>query len=418
MAPSILLAPVAAALLLLAALAGPAAAQDSAETGLYPNHFARWNPKIDDDAVDKKLNRYWKSLFEGGKDERIFYPGERNENGPTAYIVDIGNEDVRTEGMSYGMMIAVQMNKKDAFDALWNWATTHMQYKDGARKGYFRWQCQPEGCLNDAVPASDGEEYFATALFFAAHRWGNGDGIYDYESEANAILNVMLHKEDMNGGVVEGVTNMFDRKAHQVVFVAQGPAATFSDPSYHLPAFYELWGRWARGWEGRREADRQFWLDAAAESRRYFDRAAHPETGLTPDYAGFDGAPKALRGHGDFRYDAHRSAVNWSVDYAWWGEDANAPARTGRLLDFLASRDGGYVSEYTLDGAPLSDHASASLIASTGAAAALSGEANPHANEFVATLWELEPPRGKWRYYNGLLQFMGVMHAGGRFRVY
>ena len=30
------------------------------------------------------------------------------------------------------------------------------------------------------------------ALLFAAHRWGNGAGIYDYESEANAILDTML----------------------------------------------------------------------------------------------------------------------------------------------------------------------------------------------------------------------------------
>jgi oligosaccharide reducing-end xylanase len=104
----------------------------------------------------------------------------------------------------------------------------------------------------DAVPASDGEEYFAMALLFAAHRWGTGRGIYDYESEANAILDTMLHKEEMNGGTVAGVTNMFDRTQRQIVFVPVGPMAGFTDPSYHLPAFYELWGRWARGWRGRR----------------------------------------------------------------------------------------------------------------------------------------------------------------------
>ena len=43
----------------------------------------------------------------------------RNARGPLAYITDWANHDVRTEGMSYGMMIAVQMNKKREFDALW-----------------------------------------------------------------------------------------------------------------------------------------------------------------------------------------------------------------------------------------------------------------------------------------------------------
>ena len=43
------------------------------------------------------------------------------------------------------------------------------------------------------MPASDGEEYFAMALFFAAHRWGNGKGIYNYRAEADKILRGMRH---------------------------------------------------------------------------------------------------------------------------------------------------------------------------------------------------------------------------------
>ena len=32
-----------------------------------------------------------------------------NANGPLMYVTDWANHDVRTEGMSYGMMIAVQL---------------------------------------------------------------------------------------------------------------------------------------------------------------------------------------------------------------------------------------------------------------------------------------------------------------------
>jgi oligosaccharide reducing-end xylanase len=35
-----------------------------------------------------------------------------------AYVEDIGNADVRTKGMSYGMMIAVQLDKKKEFNRL------------------------------------------------------------------------------------------------------------------------------------------------------------------------------------------------------------------------------------------------------------------------------------------------------------
>lgn len=331
--------------------------------------------------------------------------------------MDIGNRDIRSEGMSYGMMIAVQMNKKPEFDALWNWATTHMQYKGGPREGYFQWQCQPSGCPGNAVPASDGEEYFATALFFAAHRWGNGTGVYDYEREANRVLDAMLHKEDMNGGRVDGVTNMFNRTEKQVVFVAVGDAATFTDPSYHLPAFYELWGRWAAGWNGQQAADRRFWLDAAAKSREFLALASHPATGLTPDYAEFNGAPRHLRGHGDFRFDAFRTAVNWAVDHAWWAADPNARLLTDRIQAFFASQGmSTYPNQYTIAGTPLSTDRSSGLIASNGAASLAATD--PRAWAFVEALWSLEPPSGQWRYYDGLLAFMAVQHASGNFRIY
>ena len=49
--------------------------------------------------------------------QAVYYPAGSNANGPLAYIWDIGSNDVRSEGMSYGMMIAVQLDKKAEFDA-------------------------------------------------------------------------------------------------------------------------------------------------------------------------------------------------------------------------------------------------------------------------------------------------------------
>jgi endo-1,4-beta-D-glucanase Y len=413
--------------LALAALAAllfaeaPASAQPAGggafATGRYRNLFAEADPHIGEAAIRARLDAYWTSLFGTDPDRRVYYPAAPNANGPTAFVHDIFNDDVRSEGMSYGMMIAVQMNRKAEFDALWNWARTNMHYASGPRAGYFRWQCQPEGCARDSVPASDGEEYFAMALFFAAHRWGNGAGIYDYESEANAILDTMLHKEEMNGGVVAGVTNMFDRAQHQVVFVPVGNWAGFTDPSYHLPAFYELWARWARGWNGRRDEDRAFWRAAAARSRLLFTQATHPATGLAPDYSEFDGRPRAIGGHGDFRFDAFRTAVNWSVDQAWWATDPEAAARSDRLQAFF-ERQGmaAYPNQYRIDGTPLGADRSDGLIASNGVASLAA--ADPRSRAFVAALWALEPPRGRARYYNGLLQYMAMLHASGNFRIY
>jgi oligosaccharide reducing-end xylanase len=84
------------------------------------------------------------------------------------YITDWANHDVRTEGMSYGMMIAVQLGKKAEFDAIWNWAKTYMYVSDPKHPsfGYFSWSCKTDGTPNEETPAPDGEEYFAMALLF------------------------------------------------------------------------------------------------------------------------------------------------------------------------------------------------------------------------------------------------------------
>ncbi len=356
-------------------------------------------------------------MFEGDDNSRVYYPSAPTAHGPSAYILDVGNKDVRSEGMSYGMMIAVQMNKKPAFDALWNWAVTHMQYKDGPRKRYFRWQCLPAGCSKDAVPASDGEEYIATALFMAASRWGNGEGIYDYSQHANELLNTMLHKEAMNGGVVDEVRSMFSSKHNQVVFVPIGKAADFSDPSYHLPAFYELWARRATGWKGQQQADRQRWLAIAETSRRYFEKSSHPLTALTPDYAEFDGRPHHSDGHGDFRYDAYRTGGNWAVDQAWWGKNPSAITLSRTLLRFFDGHPGKvYPSLYAIDGTVISKAGSTGLVAGNAMAALVVD--SKAAERYVNDLWRLAPPKGEWRYYNGLLQFMAVLHVSGRFQAY
>ena len=110
----------------------------------------------------------------------------KNDNGPLAYLTDFRNHDVRSEGMSYGMMICVQMNKKAEYDALWNWAKTYMYHAKPEEPGYkfFSWSMNTNGTARDNSPAPDGEEYWTMALYFAANRWGSGKGIYNYKAEA------------------------------------------------------------------------------------------------------------------------------------------------------------------------------------------------------------------------------------------
>lgn len=51
--------------------------------------------------------------------------------GLLAFVTDIKHRDVRSEGLSYGMIIAVQLGKKAEFDAVWNWSKTYLYARSG-----------------------------------------------------------------------------------------------------------------------------------------------------------------------------------------------------------------------------------------------------------------------------------------------
>ena len=129
--------------------------------------------------------------------------------------------------------------------------------------------------------------------------------------------------------------NMFEENFKMVRFVPGLDRNGFTDPSYHLPAFYELWARWGPA------ADRAFWSAAAAASREFFQKATNPVTGLAPDYANFDGTPYSLKwnsGAANFRFDAWRTAMDWSVDWAWWAKDPRERELSDRIQTFFASQ--------------------------------------------------------------------------------
>ena len=368
-------------------------------TGKYRNLFKELG--YSDAEIDKKVESAWQKFFYGTDEERIYYPvGE-----DMAYIYTADTDDVRSEGMSYGMMICVQMDKQEEFNRLWKWAKTHMQHKSGEFKGYFAWQMNTNGTIKDNTPAADGEEYFATSLLFASARWGNGEGIYNYNKEAQEILTTMLHQADDGQGV-----NMFNKEHKMPVFCPIGNAATYSDPSYHLPAFYEVWAREA-------EQDKDFWSEAAEASRQHFKDATNEKTGLGPDYSEYSGAAKNDGNHGDFRFDAWRIAANIACDYAWWAQDSWATTHANRIQSFFYDQGvDSYGNQWSLDGKNLSTDHSPGLVAMNATASLASSDKKSWS--FLEDLWNISPTTGKYRYYDGCLYMMGLLHCSGKFRAY
>ena len=42
----------------------------------------------------------------------------------------------------------------------------------------------------------------------------------------------------------------------------------------------------------------------------------------------------------------------------------------------------------------------------------------PRARQFVDTLWKLALPSGRYRYYDGMLYLLAMLHCSGEFRIW
>jgi oligosaccharide reducing-end xylanase len=312
------------------------------------------------------------------------------------------------------------MNLREQFDRLWKFARTYMQYPPDtelpAWRHYFRWQGKvvPASASQwdvkfpaQTVPAPDGEEYFAAALYLADRRWGSA-GEVDYQREAAQISWALLHNRPSGSRfpIIHAESNM-------VVFVPYGSSNEHSDPSYHLPAFYELFAEYGPS------LDSQRWRQVAHVSREYLVKSAHPETGLHPDYAQFNGKPTQgyqSSDHDQFRYDAWRVPMNLGLDQAWFSPDPGMRAQIAKYHSFFSQHlgDGNVKAAlFKVDGSNASGGGSTALTASLAAAALASDD--PSRKQYVDNLWQVPQQSGEWRYFQECVYLLGLLATAGRF---
>ena len=450
----------------------PGDGEGAYKTGHYRDLFAEQGHPAAETKV--RLEKAFQQLFHGDAvSERVYFEAGKNENGPLGYMTDWANNDARTEGMSYGMMIAVQLDHKREFDALWNWSNTYMLITDphNPNVGYFAWSMNTDGTARSTGPAPDGEEYYVMALYFAANRWGNGQGIYNYKEQADKILRGMRHHPVLTESgpfrvhpddppfeyttITSPNTTEREQAQHNMAIELKGqgktpppdPFARFggrmpqrpvtagpmveetynmvrfvpdvgpysnTDASYHLPAFYELWARWGP------EEDRAFWAKAADVSRDLFVKVTGPDTALTPDRSNFDMSTITGRDGQPtpFSYDSWRSVSNWSADYNWWHKDPREVVLSDRIQKFLISQGiTMFADRYTLDGKPLSTRHSVGMLAAA-TVGSLSATPGPNERRFVEELWRTPVPVGDQRYFDSMLYMFSMLHVSGNYRIW
>jgi oligosaccharide reducing-end xylanase len=313
---------------------------------------------------DAKVSQAWSTLFNPSGSGTIYYNGPGSNE---SYVQDIYNNDVRTEGMSYGMVISVQLDHQTEFDRLWSWVKNHMANGTGE----IRWRCSTSGsgCAGGGAP--DGEEYFATALIFASHRWGDSTGPAKiaYSTEAKWVLDLIR-------------TKYFSSQYYLVKF---GSGSNNVDPSYVLPAFYEVWACFDT-------ANAAFWQQAATAGRAYMQKAVD-SNGVCPYQTSLTATnPQAANA------DSTRCPVNLMMDWYLFGKDP-------WQRDTYAPKFGAYSSSRNNGGASVGCNSPLGF-----ALPSSSGKA------FVDKLWSTAVPSHD--YWNGVLYMLGMLHVSGNFHIW
>ena len=329
----------------------------------YANLFVTVSGKTQAES-DEKLATAWSSLFNPSGSGTIYFDGPgANES----YVQDILNNDVRSEGMSYGMMVAVQLDHQTEFDRIWSWVKNHMANGTGE----IRWSCKTtgSGCAGGGAP--DGEEYMATALIFASHRWGDSTGPAKiaYATEAKWVLDLIR-------------TKYFNSQYHLVKFVS---GSNNVDPSYVLPAFYEVWACFDT-------QNAAFWKEAATAGRQYMQKVVD-SNGVCPYQASYTATnPQAANA------DSLRCVVNLMMDWYLFGKDA-------WQKDTYAPKFGAYSTTHNNGAAQVSCNATLGF-----GLPAASGK------PFVDKLWSTSVP--SHNYWDGVLYMLGMLHLSGNFRIW
>lgn len=248
----------------------------------------------------------------------------------SAGAIDTSN----SEGMGYGMLIAVYLNDQAMFDGFWQYVRLHLN-----ANGLMDWEISPDGTVSGSGAATDGDEDMAFALVMADRQWGRGTLAESYLDSAKELISAMWAHE-------------VDHGAGNVLLPGDSWSADAAlNPSYFAPAYYRVFGTvtgQAADWDAVATSS----YDVIEKSLNAANR--NEANGLVPAWCDANGTPKVPFANGptNFQLDACRVPFRIGQDYCWFG--------TPRAKTYLANISGFYsgigaaniVDGYDLDGTP------------------------------------------------------------------
>jgi endo-1,4-beta-D-glucanase Y len=212
-----------------------------------------------------------------------------------------------SEGISYGMMMAVFMNDRPLFDDLWNYSQKHLN-----GNGLMNWSITADGMGTPGLGgATDADEDIAFSLVMADRQWGS-TGPLNYLNLAKSQINNVWNHEIVDSklagpGDSWGPTNLWNN----------------INISYFAPAFYRIFKQVDPGhdWDAVVKTTYDTIMSALNSSN------GNLNNGLVPAWCTSTGGMSSTTPF-HYQYDSCRTPFRIALDWCWFGEQ--------RARDYLA----------------------------------------------------------------------------------
>jgi endo-1,4-beta-D-glucanase Y len=247
-----------------------------------------------------------------------------------------------SEGIGYGMLIAVYMNDQDLFDNLWQY---EQHWVDSS--GLMNWYIAADGTglgPNGSGAATDADEDMAFALVMADHQWG-GKGALDQPYSHYAVQQIQdIWKAEIQDGKLPRPGEWGGWNTVNV--------------SYFAPAYYRVFAVLDPG---------DAWgtvVDTVYDTIAYAVNAANGNAanGLVPawcdDSRGSPCTPEDMNIPNDvgYQYDSCRTPFRIGLDWCWNGEP-RAQAYVALTSAFFSAIGAQNIADtYAIDGTPQPQH--------------------------------------------------------------
>jgi endo-1,4-beta-D-glucanase Y len=299
-----------------------------------------------------------------------------------------------SEGIGYGMLLAVYSGDKTLFDGLW------LYYKDNVNSnGVMNWKINGCSGINGANGATDAELDVAFALIVADYQWASL-GTINYKNDATTLITaIKTHEVEANTFVLKPGD--------------QFGGSQLTNPSYFSPAYYRAFGVFTN--------DAAYWNQVAAKSYTIINNnltVNNAVGGLVSDWCNASGAYSSEavnynQGGKTYSYDAARTPWRIAVDYAWYG-NADAKTYSKKSSDFVRLNLGGSSNikdGYNQNGSLSGQWHNATFVGAF-ACAAMAGENQIHMDASYNDLNSLGEPAS---YFNQTLKTLYLFLLTGNF---